>query len=141
MTTVAEDNWLVHHSQNATFEDPVVDGSEQHVVALRMVANLLHEAGYDVVMLGADVPADALGASARRHEPDVVCMSLTSSAGIEQIVSSIESVQRQHPVAGFVLGGRGLTGQVHMWSGVHACPRVSGVLETVDAIVKRARMN
>ena len=29
---------------------------EQHVVALRMVDNLLRDAGYDVVMLGADVP-------------------------------------------------------------------------------------
>ena len=35
---------------------------EQHVVALRMTGSLLRDAGYDVVMLGADVPADALAA-------------------------------------------------------------------------------
>jgi methanogenic corrinoid protein MtbC1 len=33
---------------------------ELPVVALRMVANLLRGAGYDVVMLGGDVPAVAL---------------------------------------------------------------------------------
>ena len=42
---------------------------EQHVVALRMVDNLLRDAGYDVVMLGADVPADALAAAASRRRP------------------------------------------------------------------------
>ena len=52
-----------------------------HVVALRMVGNLLRDAGYDVVMLGADVPAEALGASARRHRPDVICLSATMPEG------------------------------------------------------------
>ena len=34
--------------------------AELHVVALRMTSDLLREAGYDVVMLGADVPPPAL---------------------------------------------------------------------------------
>ena len=33
---------------------------EQHIVALRMVDNLLRNAGYDVAMLGSDVPGEAL---------------------------------------------------------------------------------
>jgi methanogenic corrinoid protein MtbC1 len=32
----------------------------QHVIALRMVDNLLRNAGYDVAMLGSDVPTEAL---------------------------------------------------------------------------------
>ena len=44
---------------------------EQHVIALRMVANLLREAAYEVVMLGADVPTGALAAAALRHDPQV----------------------------------------------------------------------
>jgi methanogenic corrinoid protein MtbC1 len=114
---------------------------ERHVVALRMAANLLHGAGYDVVMLGADVPADALGASARRHEPDVICMSLTLSGGIERMASSIEAARRQCPEVGFALGGCGLTGQVQLWPEVRVCRRVSDVIEVVDAIVKRASRN
>ena len=31
---------------------------ELHVVALRMTGNLLLDAGYDVMMLGPDVPAE-----------------------------------------------------------------------------------
>ena len=54
---------------------------ELHVVALRMVDNLLGEAGYDVVMLGPDVPAADLAAAAGRHEPHVICLSATMPGG------------------------------------------------------------
>ena len=75
---------------------------ELHVVALRMIANLLREAGYDVVMLGADVPAPALAASASRHEPDVICLSATMPGGGDQALISIHEVQQQWAAAGFV---------------------------------------
>ena len=52
----------------------------RHVVALRMVSNLLSGAGYWIVMLGADVLAEALVASVVRHRPDVVCLSATMPA-------------------------------------------------------------
>src|ERR1700759_5787200 len=39
---------------------------ELHVVALRMVENLVRWAGYDVVMLGTDVPAPVLAGAAER---------------------------------------------------------------------------
>src|SRR5215213_5511259 len=58
---------------------------EQHVVALRMIANLLRDAGYDITMLGADVPARALAAAARRHEPDVICLSSTMPGGADRV--------------------------------------------------------
>ena len=42
---------------------------ELHVVALRMIGNLLLDAGYDVMMLGPDVPAEALAAAAAATRP------------------------------------------------------------------------
>ncbi len=52
---------------------------ELHVVALRMVDNLLRNAGYDVAMLGSDVPTEALAtlmqppaAERRLHDLDDV---------------------------------------------------------------------
>ena len=42
-----------------------------------MVANLLRDAGYTVLMLGGDVPLSALAESAARHEPEVICLSAT----------------------------------------------------------------
>ncbi|MGO9974702.1 MAG: B12-binding domain-containing protein [Solirubrobacteraceae bacterium] len=114
---------------------------DPHVVALEMVDDLLRESGYDVVMLGADVPVDALAASVARYKADVVCISSTLSATVEATVSSIGEVHRRAPGVGFVLGGRGLGAQLHARPGVRVCRRVSEVVEAVDALVKRADVN
>jgi len=113
---------------------------ELHVVALRMTGNLLHQAGYDVLMVGADVPPADLGDSARRHEPDVVCLSSTMPGGADSIWVSIDEVQLQRPEAGFVLGGRGLS-RARSEPGISVCRRVPEVVEAVDAVIQRADMN
>ena len=114
---------------------------ERHVVALRMVSNLLSGAGYWIVMLGADVPAEALVASVRRHRPDIICMSATMPTVSGQMVESIAQVQAADPTAQFVIGGRGLSSQLRSRMGVEICNRVSEVVEAVDARVKRAELN
>jgi methanogenic corrinoid protein MtbC1 len=114
---------------------------ELHVVALRMVENLLRAAGYDVVMLGPDVPAKALGDLARLTAADIVCMSLTMAGHRNEILSVIDNVRLAVPRAGFVVGGRGLTDEAHRRPLVEVCNRVSEVVEAVDATVKRASLN
>jgi MerR family transcriptional regulator, light-induced transcriptional regulator len=114
---------------------------ELHVVALRMIANLLRDAGYDVLMLGADVPAEALAASARHHQPDVVCLSATMRSGGDEVTATMDAVQRAWPRAGFVIGGRAVASRVRSRPGVDVCGRVSEVVEAVDAMVQRADQN
>jgi len=114
---------------------------ERHVVALRMVSNLLSEAGYWIVMLGADVPLEALVASVLRHRPDVICLSTTMPALSGRVLESIQQVRAAYPSAQFVIGGRGLSSQLRSVSGVGICNRVSEAVEAVDAKVKRAELN
>jgi methanogenic corrinoid protein MtbC1 len=114
---------------------------ELHVVALRMIANLLREAGYRVVMLGPDVPARDLAAAARRHEPDVICLSATMPGGDDRALIAIHEVQGDWPAAGFVVGGNGLGRRLQSRPDITVCRRVSEVVEAVDAIVKRAGLN
>lgn len=114
---------------------------ELHAVALRMAANLLRDAGYDVVMLGADVPEDALVVMARRLEADVLCMSSTLLGRTERLLNFIDKVRRERRTVGFVIGGRGLTVKGELRPQIHVCQRVSEVVEAVDAMVKRARLN
>lgn len=114
---------------------------ELHTVALQMVGQLLHEAAYDVVMLGADVPAHALAASAGRLDPAVVCLSSTMPGGGDQVLIAIHEVQRQCPGAGYLVGGRGLTSRLRAPAGIEVVERVSGAVEAVDALVKRAHLN
>jgi methanogenic corrinoid protein MtbC1 len=114
---------------------------ELHVVALRMTGNLLRDAGYAVVMLGPDVPTDALVAAAARHRPDVICLSSTMPRGAAQVLIAIEAMAHLSSVSGFVLGGRGLTSQMRSRPRIDVCRRVSDVVDAVDAIVKRSALN
>jgi methanogenic corrinoid protein MtbC1 len=114
---------------------------ELHVVALRMADNLLREAGFDVYMLGADVPPHAIAGSARRYQPDVIGLSSTMPGGGDQILITIHEVQKAWPGARYVLGGRGLTSRLETVPGMDVCGSVSDVVPAVDALVHRADMN
>jgi len=114
---------------------------ELHVIALRMVATVLREVGYRVLMLGPDVPPDALAACAQRRRPEVVCLTSTMPGGADRILLAIHEVQQAWPAAGFVVGGRAVTSRVRPGPGIDVCARVSEVVEAVDAIVKRADLN
>jgi methanogenic corrinoid protein MtbC1 len=114
---------------------------ELHTVALQMVAYLLRDAAYDVVMLGADVPALALAVSAGRLEPAVVCLTSTMPGGGDQVLIAIHEVQRLCPGTGYLIGGRGLTSRVRAQAGIDVVDRVSEAVEAVDALVKRAHLN
>ncbi len=116
-------------------------GGELHVVALRMAANLLREAGYDVVMLGADVPPRDLAASAKRLEPDVICLSSTMPGGDDRVIVTMHEVRAEWPGATFVVGGNGLTSRVQTRPGLEICRSVTEAVEAVDALVQRSGMN
>jgi methanogenic corrinoid protein MtbC1 len=114
---------------------------ELHVVALRMVENLVRGAGYDVVMLGADVPAHTLAAAAHLHEPDVLCLSSTMPGQRDHVLTAIDEVRQAWPTTGFVLGGRGVTVEEQMRAQVHYCHGVSDIMDAVDAVIKHAGLN
>ena len=113
---------------------------ELHVVALRMLGGLLRESGYDVMMLGGDVPAADLGSAAERHQADVVCLTSTLPGGMDRIWVAIDEVQEHRPEAGFVVGGRGLE-RMRSEPGIKVCQRIPEAVEAVDAVVKRADLN
>ena len=102
--------------------------------------NLLRDAGYDVVMLGSDVPAEALAAADHRHRPDVICLSSTMPGGGRGAGRDRRGAAAW-PAVGFVIGGRGLTSRVRSRPGIDVCRRVSDAVEAVDAMVKRGGRN
>jgi len=114
---------------------------EQHVVALRMAENLLRGAGYEILMLGADVPSDGLAAATRSHKPDVVCISSTMIGRTSLVLAAIDEARRGRPAVAIVLGGRGLTVESEARPDVRLCERVSDVVDTVDAMIQRADLN
>jgi methanogenic corrinoid protein MtbC1 len=114
---------------------------EQHVMALRMVGNLLDDAGYTALMLGADVPAPALADFAGRYKAAVICLSATMPAGRDRVLICMHETQRLRPEAQFLVGGSGMSSRVAGRPGVAVCARVTEAVEAVDALVKRADQN
>ena len=134
ITRVAQDR-RTHQVMLAT------PAGELHTIGLRMVGELLRAAGYPAVMLGADVPADALVACVRRHRPDVVCVSATMPGMSSLMWRVIDQVQDALPCIQFVIGGRSLGAAARSRPGIVVCQRVSEAVEAVDASVKRAQVN
>ena len=114
---------------------------EQHTVALQMIANLLRDAGYTVLMLGPDVPSDALAEAACRHEPEVICMTATMPDASDRVTLAIREIGRGWRGAGYIVGGSGLSARLRPRPGIHVCRRVSEVVEAADAVLKRAELN
>jgi methanogenic corrinoid protein MtbC1 len=114
---------------------------EQHVVALRMVSDLLDEAGYASVLLGAEVPAPALATFAKSHEAAVICLSATLPRGGDRVLLCMHEAQRLRPDTQFVLGGAGISSRVTGRPGVTVCERVTEAVEAVDGLVRRAHQN
>ena len=114
---------------------------ELHVVALRMVDNLLRDAGYDVAMLGSDVPTEALARLVNRRPPHVVCLTSTMPDAAGEVSAAIGAVQRRWPDVGFVVGGSAMASRVHPRPGIDVCRRVSDAVEAVDAMVRGGGKN
>lgn len=114
---------------------------EAHVVALRMVENLVRESGYDVVMLGADVPAPAIATAAQLHEVDVLCLSATMPGRREAILTVIDEVRDARPSVPVLLGGRGLTVEDQMRAEVQVSLGVTDAMEAIDGLIQRAGLN
>jgi methanogenic corrinoid protein MtbC1 len=114
---------------------------ELHTVALHMIDNLLRDAGYTALMLGPDVPFGALAEAARRHEPDVICLTATMADASDRVMLAIHEAERGWPAAGFVVGGRGVSPRLRPRPGIQLCRRVSEAVEAADAAMKRADLN
>lgn len=80
---------------------------ERHDLGLSLMHLLLRRAGYDTVLLGADVPESALVAGVGRSRPDGVLLSVTREEGLPALRRAVAALlvngSRSVPVA---YGGR-----------------------------------
>jgi diguanylate cyclase (GGDEF)-like protein len=79
---------------------------QHHVLGLRMVADVMEGAGFDVHYLGADVPVDALRRFVAEHGPAITGLGFGISVGVGVLAESIHAVQEACPTTHVMLGGR-----------------------------------
>lgn len=114
---------------------------EHHVVGLRMAASLALHAGFDVRMLGPDLPLPALLAAIGRHEPRVVGLSATMPGSAARLVEAVETIDAAAPDVGMLVGGAAVDRRFELLPGVTVCRHVTDLVGQVEALVQRAGSN
>jgi len=79
---------------------------EQHALGLRMAADLLEDAGYDAIYLGADVPTGALLRAVDSLSPDLVAVTATMSTLARRLETIAAELRRTHPALDVLVGGQ-----------------------------------
>jgi MerR family transcriptional regulator, light-induced transcriptional regulator len=97
---------------------------EQHVLGLRMATDVLEDAGFETIYLGADVPLGALLRAIDSLSPDLLALSATMPELALQLDQVASALRHSHPHLGLLVGGQA------------ASPRVIGgtLIEDLEAL-------
>jgi len=85
---------------------------EQHALGLRMAADLLEDAGYDAIYLGADVPTGALLRAVESLSPELVAVTATMATLAPRLEAVAAELRRTHPSLGVLVGGQAARPQI-----------------------------
>jgi methanogenic corrinoid protein MtbC1 len=114
---------------------------EQHVVGLRMAASMALHGGYDVRLLGPDLPLHGLLAAVRRHGPSIVGLSATMPASAARMQKSVETLHEAAPGLGIVVGGAAVDRRFELVHGVTVCRHVGDLVGQLEAQLQGAATN
>lgn len=79
---------------------------EQHALGLRMAADVIEDAGFHTIYLGADVPTDALLQAVGSLLPDLLVLSATMPELAPRLDEVAGVVRRSHPRVNLLIGGQ-----------------------------------
>jgi diguanylate cyclase (GGDEF)-like protein/PAS domain S-box-containing protein len=91
---------------------------EQHVLGLRMVADVFEGAGYDVRFLGADVPESSLAAWVSEHHPAIVALGATMPLNAATLARQLQTLRDRNPELVLIIGGQGVPAALRESAGV-----------------------
>ena len=109
---------------------------EHHTLGLRMIADTLEGAGYEVFYLGANVPKDALLHACRKHHPTALGLSAAMPSTMPALVEAVEAVlELEEPPAIFV-GGHAVEKIKRLGGEIPVVQSCEEVVEFVAALVE-----
>jgi diguanylate cyclase (GGDEF)-like protein len=110
---------------------------EHHVLGLRMAADVLEGAGFDVLYLGADVPCDALLSACRAHRPAILGLSATMTLSVPTLIWELAQLEllEERPVV--MVGGQGIPPAIDRVLGVTQIAQSEGVVATVEVLLEQ----
>ena len=114
---------------------------ERHALGLSMAGSVLVHAGFDVRMLGPDLPMPDLAAAVDRHRPSLVGLSVTQAGLAELVPEAIDAARHIAPRVGVLVGGSAASEAVAIRPGVRICRHVADAVELADGLVHGAPLN
>jgi diguanylate cyclase (GGDEF)-like protein len=108
---------------------------EQHVVGLRMAADVLEVAGFETTYLGADVPTRDLLRMVGELDPDLLAISATMPFSVLPLRRAVAAVRSAHPDLGIVVGGQGAALDDDVDERTVFISALDQLLETAEAMV------
>ena len=79
---------------------------ERHSLGIKMLASLFKQAGWEVHLLGPDLPLEFALMSAAKWKPDVIALSVSIFYHLPQLKSYIESLEKLEHRPTVMVGGR-----------------------------------
>ena len=110
-----------------------VDG-EQHLFGLRMIADVLEGAGFDVRNVAGALPPEALATAVRRHRPVLVGLADTMG-GAARLRESVQAVRAVEPGVPLLLGGAGAEEAAGSVDHSEVCMTARGALEAAERLL------
>lgn len=104
---------------------------EHHILGLRLAADVLECAGYDVLFLGADVPLPALLTACRIHQPAVLGLAVSMWLNVPTLIWELEKIAELEDPPAIMIGGRAI-GPV-LIDGLRA-PVITSTEQVLDAV-------
>ena len=102
-----------------------------HDIGKNIFTTLMGTAGFEVIDLGVDVPAEAIVAAVREHSPDILGLSALLTTNLEQFPLIVETLEKEglRNKVKIVVGGATVTDEFAKRAGVdaHAKSAVEGV--------------
>jgi MerR family transcriptional regulator, light-induced transcriptional regulator len=78
---------------------------EEHVLGLRIAADVLEGSGFDVKFAGGALPVETLLQAIERHRPRIVGLSATFALDRGALREAVATLRSDAPVVGILLGG------------------------------------
>jgi len=107
---------------------------ELHEIGARMVADFLTMGGWHTYFLGANTPAESLIQKIQSTEPDLICISVTMTHHVPQLMDLVARIRSQvnDPKTKLLLGGRPFIVSPNL---CHSFQNVDGCLSDITTVV------
>jgi len=96
--------------------------NEFHELGARMLADMLEAAGWDVLFLGANTPAEELIKLVRKANPRLLAISLTMPFSIDKVATIISTLKRTPDLSHIkiMVGGSAFNADPNLWRQIGA---------------------